>query len=1101
MSFLSRFCGLLPCLLTGVLSMVHAAEVLVEAESFADKGGWVVDAQLYDVMGSPYMLAHGLGQPVTDAVTTVTMPSAGDWRVWVRTRDWTPDYEGEKPGRFRVVLDGAPTPELGVEPAHWGWVDGGVVTLADTSLEIRLQDLTGFDGRCDAILLTDDLSAAPPADGGEVLATWRKARHGETSVPGNSGTYDFVVVGGGLAGTAAAIAAAEREMHVALIQDRPVLGGNASDEVRVSSGGERRHWIVSGISNDGSNRDDATFYDNRRMDLVTSYTNIHLFTGWRAYGVETNASRELVAVDARNVESGARRRFHAPLFADCTGDGWIAYWTGAELHMGREAESEYGESLAPDTADAMTMGHSLQWTSKDTGAPSTFPEVPWALTVAGTASATGGDWNWEYGMHLDTIEDREEIRDYLLRAIYGNFYNAKQNASNADRALDWVPYVCGPRESRRFFGDYRLTENDVRNGVYFEDAVGTATWTIDLHYPKATVYRSRAEHVGVPKWYFPYRCLYSRDIPNLFLAGRNISVTHVGLGSPRVMNTCGQMGVAVGYAASLCHNYACLPRAIYQSAAKTTELQMLIGGVWPERIWVEPMLPGKTVIVDNSDVPPVDIAGNWTTSTSATGEFEGDDYFHDGNTGKGADKWIRYVPDLPEAALYEVYQKWSASANRASNAGIEIVHADGTNTVTVDMQQNGGEWNLLGTWRFAAGTNGSARILTEGSDSYVIADAFKFVEQSYAVVDNPDAETSGSWTSSSHETGDFYGADYLHSGQAESEDLWVLYRPNLNGTGVYRLQQMWNGGSSRASSARVEIASSDGVMTNSVDMTQNPGVWNTIGHHRFESGTNGYARLLTAGSGGDYVIADALRWVETDDVMIYRSDPSGVEVTSSNVIYSADVTVEDDHEVYLLWNNTDPGATNVPVEVVLPNRTQVVNVDLSQDAGEWNLLGDWQFSTGSVASVRVPTGLVDAVWFHHRIGPAEGDWDGNGLPDDWERLHFLKAGGTDPDADADLDGLCNSGEYISGTDPNDAASTFCIRDMVDNASAEPPATRIRIAWPSLEGRAYDILRSETVGGPYVPVLTDIAAIPPVNEQLLNTPGKTGFFRVVVRVAQ
>lgn len=854
-----------------------ASDVLVEAESFAEKGGWVADAQFADLMGSPYLLAHGMGVPVADAVATVTLPAAGAWRLWVRTRDWTPDFAGEKPGRFQIALNGSTLPAVfGAAPAAWGWADGGVVSLAGPAVEVRLKDLTGFDGRCDALCFTDDLSASAPPNDEAGMRAWRAALRGEAAAPESSGDYDLVVTGGGLAGTCAAIAAAEKGLSVALIQDRPVLGGNGSGEIRVQTQGEKRHRIVTAVANDAANMSsNAVSYDAKRLAEVAKYPLISLFTGWRAYGVVTNGARRLVAVDARQVDSGQRRRFQAPLFADCTGDAWIGCWAGAGYRMGREAASEYGESRAPAAADAMTMGSTLMWTSRDAGAASAFPAVPWALPVSGSRAATGGDWNWEYGMQLSTIADAEAIRDHLLRAIYGNFYNAKLSSANASRALDWVPYVAGKRESRRLVGDHTLTQNEIAAGVYFEDSVGSATWSVDLHYPNATVsYLSYAVQDTVSRWYFPYRCLYSRDVPNLFMAGRNISVSHVALGSPRVMNTCGQMGVAVGYAAGLCKDYGCLPRDIYRSPAKTAELQLLVGGVWPQRVIEEPPAGELSVVVDNENVPPADIAGAWVGSAYATGQFEGTNYLHDGNTGKGSNKWIRFTPNLPQAGDYTVYQKWSAGDNRSTNVSIEIVHADGTHTVRVNMRANGGVWNPLGTWRFAQGQAGSVRILTLGSESgNVMADAFRFACPDAVVVDNPAAERSGAWAGSVSMTGQFYGTNYLHSNKAASTSLWVRYRPELTEAGYYRLQAIWNGPNERATNALVEVVHADGVSTAAVDMTQNVGLWRTVALHRFEAGSAGSARLLTAGCAGKFVIADAFRWVRTDETSLPVTDP------------------------------------------------------------------------------------------------------------------------------------------------------------------------------------------------------------------------------------
>ena len=295
-----------------------AAELLVETESFSGKGGWVVDTLSVCSMGSPYLLAHGMGVPVNDAVTTNDLPSTGIWRVWVRTRDWTPDYEGVKPGRFQLLLDGAAqSGELGIAPADWGWIDAGLFTNAQRSVELRLRDLTGFDGRCDAIYFNDDVNASAPPAGGTELAAWRAVVKGESAPPDVTESYDFVVVGGGIAGTCAALAAAEKELSVVLIQDRPVLGGNASGEIRVRTEGEKRHRIVTAVANNAVNGSaSSATYDAIRMQAVADAANITCNTGWRAYNVEMSPAGTIQAVYARNVQSGERKRFEGRFVTD-----------------------------------------------------------------------------------------------------------------------------------------------------------------------------------------------------------------------------------------------------------------------------------------------------------------------------------------------------------------------------------------------------------------------------------------------------------------------------------------------------------------------------------------------------------------------------------------------------------------------------------------------------------------------------------------------------------------------------------------------------------------------------------------------------------------
>jgi len=1114
-------------------STLLAAELLVECESFSDKGGWSVDAQFVCSMGSPYLLAHGMGVPVADAVTTADLPAIGEWRVWVRTRDWTPDFIGVKPGRFQLILDGSVMPqELGVAPAAWGWRDAGLFTNQQSSVELRLHDLTGFDGRCDAVYFTADTAAPPPPADGLGLSGWRARQRGEDTVPPVTENYEFVVVGGGIAGTCAALAAAEKNLAVVLIQDRPVLGGNASSEIRVRTEGEKRHRIVSAVANDAVNGSaDSKIWEERRMLAVTGQSNITCRTGWRAYNVEMSSTGTIQAVYARHVASNEQRRFAGSLFADCTGDGWLAYWGGAEYAMGREASSTYNESRAPAVADGMTMGNTLMWNTRDTGAAVPFPEVPWALSVAGSAAAIFGDWKWEYGMHLSTIDDAEQIRDHLLRAIYGNFSNAKMNPANSNRAFAWVPYVAGKRESRRITGDFILTQQDIVKGRWFEDAVGSATWSIDLHYPTAVSYISTYIPTDVERWFFPYRSLYSRDIANLFMAGRNISVSHVGLGSPRVMNTCGQMGVAVGYAAWLCQKYGCTPRDIYRSPSKTEELQLTIGGSWPVRIYVEPEEPGVEVIVDNSAADNIVTSGNWNESTAMTGQFYGANYLHDGNTGKSSNKWVRFTPELPQAGLYELYAIWNSSVSRASNVPIDISHAGGISTVVVNMQQNGGIWNRLGQFRFDAGQSGSVKIGTFGTSSYVIADAVKFRRIDSLIVDNRDAVVAGAWTSSTSETGKFYGPDYLHNALAASADLWVRYVPDLPAAKAYRLRQMWNSSSSRATAARVEISHADGSDLKTVDMTRNPGVWNEIGVYRFAAGTHGSARLLTEGSAGKHVIADAFRWDDCGDVIMDNSDAdavtvSGAWITSSYnplhlgdnylhnnrlsgddvwVRYTPEIPSNRLYAVRMFWNHDPSREARVPVEIVHAGGTNVVSVDMTANGGQWNTLGVYSFAQGTAGSVRIlsadTTGYIiaDALWFEpYRAAPDLSDWDGNGLDDSWERYHFLNAGGVDPDDDPDGDGFTNLGEFISGCDPNDPNSFFSIRKMLCGDLPEQPGARsVELNWPSVTGRRYTVQWSSAPGGVYQVLESGIPATPPLNSYQVQSTLPSGFFKVSV----
>lgn len=685
--------------------------VSLPAAAFACKGGWSLDTQFTESVGSPYLLAHGLGVPVVDAQTEAALPSAGRWRVWVRTRNWVPGV-ADPPGRFRVLIDGrALAPVFGVAPDVWAWVDGGVVETAATRVRVTLRDLTGFDGRCAGVAFMrgdrPPVSAAAWADG-----KTDARRH----------TFDLVVTGGGIAGTCAALAAARQGLKVALLHDRPVLGGNASQEIRVWCGGEARHPLVREVRNRFMNREiGAALSDRMRMRRVQDEPNVTLYGGWRACGVERTPEHDrIAAVTARQTETGESARFTAPLFVDATGDGWIGYWAGADYRMGREAAAEFGESMAPAEADRMTLGCSLMWTSMAANTEVPFGPLPWAEPAAQGVVATQGEWNWEYGLDRDVIAEGEAIRDHLLRVIYGSFSLAKRDPQHADRVLDFVPFNLGKRESRRLLGDVILTENDVRDRTPFHDAVATGTWSIDLHERAGGAdFLTVCRQPLFGRYWIPWRALYSRNVKNLLMAGRCFSATHVGLGSPRVMNTTGQMGVAVGCAAALCLRHALEPQALAADPVRVAELQASIGGEFPGH--PDPAQAGWTVI-DDADAEQVLFQGNWKQGLHENGDHVGSGFRY-AEQG-GTDTWAAYTLPVRQAGMHCIRLTWNVYWDgRARAVPVSIRHARGTLRVTVDMRQGSGLWHDLATVALIPGIPAEVRIETEGTDGVVVADA------------------------------------------------------------------------------------------------------------------------------------------------------------------------------------------------------------------------------------------------------------------------------------------------------------------------------------------------------------------------------------------
>ena len=552
-------------------AVANGAEIFLEAERFENRGGWAVDSQFIDQMGSSFLLAHGMGMPVADATATLDCKEKGVYGVWARTRNWTAPWSEHAAGTFTVKVGGKELPNvLGRGIGDWHWQKAGDVSLEKGQITVSLHDLTGFDGRCDAICLTTG-----NRPGQRPLETVGKSRV----------SADLVVCGGGIAGTCAAISAARLGLKVALVQDRPVLGGANSSEVRVHLGGymnlgpyPRLGDVVAeiGPARGGNAQPAERYEDQRKLDAVAAEKNISLFLNTRVVSAKVEDGR-IQSVMGSDVITGAQIEFLAPLFADCTGDGCVGALTGADFRMGRESKAETGEEMAPDKADRMTMGSSIQWYTKEDGKPSEFPVLPWmiAFNEQNCEYGTRGDWDWETGMMRDQIAEFERIRDYGMLVAYSNWAFLKSKSAKrekyAKRSFAWVAYVAGKRESRRLLGDHILTQQDIFDLVPYPDGTCCTTWAIDLHYPMprntkhfdGEPFRSICTHNKHRAYPIPYRCLYSRNVANLFMAGRNISVTHVALGTIRVMRTTGMMGEVVGMAARVCKDHACLPRGVY----------------------------------------------------------------------------------------------------------------------------------------------------------------------------------------------------------------------------------------------------------------------------------------------------------------------------------------------------------------------------------------------------------------------------------------------------------------------------------------------------------------------------------------------------------
>ena len=708
--------------------LVASDSLFIEAEAFQERGGWSVDSQFILNMGSAYLMAHGLGTPVSDASTTVTFPSTGTYHLHVRTKDWVAKWQAPgAPGKFKITIADQQNPTtFGTSGAQWHWQNGGSVQITQKNTTLKIQDLTGFNGRCDALYFTKDPDEVPP-NSGQALFDFRREKLGLPETPPTKGDYDLVVIGGGYSGLAAAISAARQGLKTALIHDRHVLGGNGSSEVQVwAMGGTQigKFPHLGEIVNEFSDfaQDSPGLIEEYADDLKTKVAKaedkLDLFLNHFAF--RTNAKNDKIdSIDAVDTTTGNFIRIAGNLFCDATGHGTIGAQAGAKFMM-----LEKGH-----------MGMSNMWSTRNAGKKIEWPETPWALPLGADdypplhtsrgpyESFQKAEWFWEGGYDKHPIDELEEIRDWNLRANFGAFTHIKQSEPNTQ--LMWMAFIGGNRESRRLEGDVILTGDDIIARKEFPDATVPTTWSIDLHYPKKEYMKGAAKNnpfisiavhdrkVDRKKGYnIPYRTLYSKNIKNLFMAGRCISVDRRALGTTRVMRTCGMMGEVVGKAAWIATTQKTTPRGIYQNYLPLLNHLMEQPGRARRSsisdVLTIPPLPEEGLRLATPKIRPIKLDGIIIDDVKAelSGVWTSDKKLKPSH-GNG----YQFAPSpatatfpirVRQSGKYEVRYHWVKHKENSTAVDLTITHAKGQDSITIDQSKkpSGKTYTSLGTFEF-----------------------------------------------------------------------------------------------------------------------------------------------------------------------------------------------------------------------------------------------------------------------------------------------------------------------------------------------------------------------------------------------------------------
>lgn len=575
-------------------------KIWLDAINFENKGGFIAETQFVREMGQGYLMANGVGEPVAPASTTFTVNEDGNYRFYIRTKNWNNEYA---PDGLVVSVDGVKSEHVCSEMHSFGWYFeiAGDFYLKAGKHTIEVADTKGWFGRFSAVIITNDFDFTPSPELKKLISQRWQMLGGKPKTE-ELGNFDFAVVGGGVAGIVAAVAAARRGLKVALVNDRPMLGGNGSDEAHISlDGSAHRGYMETGII-----FEIKTIKEERNISwsqafsfVVNNEANISLFENMLVYDCVTN-NNTINQIKVVNTYTLKEYTLCADYFCDATGDAWLGYYADAIYHVGRESKEQYGENFAPEIADGNTMSGCItkivtdggdticSFWSEDVGKETAFNPPAWAFKLP-EGDKLGrtpkyinrGEWWLETPNDYDDIWESEYVRDTMFRIAAGYFDWLKNSWTDKEKVATYKLRNLGTynakRESRRLIGDYIMTQNDYKENADFYDAVCYTGWHIDVHHIKGIFSGAGGAfnlNEPTPITPMPFRCFYSKNINNMFMVGRCASVSHIGLGAARTQLTGATMGQAVGTAAVLCKKYGVTPRTVGKEHIK--ELQQLL---------------------------------------------------------------------------------------------------------------------------------------------------------------------------------------------------------------------------------------------------------------------------------------------------------------------------------------------------------------------------------------------------------------------------------------------------------------------------------------------------------------------------------------------